>query len=112
MTSRRLTLWRTAAAVLWIASLLCFLRAFSLGFSAEKWINNPHLTDADRIAIHHLSAIADRWAAFGWLIQFTTAIAACAGLTSSRMVRRIFQSLGILIAADGITLLLMAIIIR
>jgi hypothetical protein len=98
------------AAVLWIISIACLFKAIGGAITAEESLYNPHLTDTDHIAIHHLSEVADRWAAVGWILQFATATVLSFGLKSPRFVRRIFVSLGILIAADGITLLLVAII--
>ena len=112
MTLRRLAVWRITAAVLWIVSIAFLIRGIGDAVTAEQSLNNPHLAALDHVAIDHLSAIAARWAAVGWFLQFLSAAVICGGLTSPRMVRRIFQSLGILIAADGIALLLMAIIIR
>lgn len=112
MTPRRIVLWRCAAAAFWMFSLVCLFKAIGDGTTAEEALYNPHLTDADRIAIHHLSVIADIWSAFGWALQLATVSVLCSAILAKTMVRRIFQSLGILIAADGITLLFAAIIIR
>ena len=112
MTSRRLVLWRCAAAVVWIVSLFCMFKAISDGITSEESLYNPHLTEINRVAVRHLSAVADIWSAVGWTLQLATAAVLCSVILSKTMVRRVFQSLGILIAADGITLLLAAIIIR
>jgi len=106
------TAWRIAATILWIVSIACLFRAVNYGVTAEEFIYNPHLTAADRIAIQHLSSVADRWAISGWVLQLATAAVLSAGINSKRVVRRIFVSLGVLIAADGIGLLLMAVIVR
>jgi hypothetical protein len=97
---------------LWIVSTFCLYQAIDRGVTAEESHYNPHLTDSDRVAIHREAEIADRWAAAGWLLQFATAAVLSFGIKSPRVVRRIFISLGILIAIDGVTLLLMAVIIR
>lgn len=59
-----------------------------------------------------MSEVADNWAAAGWFLQFATAAVLSCGLTFPRLVRRIFVSLGVLIAVDGVALLLFAVIIR
>ncbi len=104
--------WRIAAAVLWVVSVVCLYQAIERGVTAEEGHYNPNLTVSDQIAIQHMSEIADRWSAAGWLLQFATAAVLSFGLRSSRVVRRIFVSLGVLIAVDGVTLLLMAVIVR
>ncbi len=63
-------------------------------------------------AIQYESELADRWEAAGWLLQFVTAAVLSFGIQSPRVVRRIFISLGVLIAVDGVSLLLIAVIIR
>jgi hypothetical protein len=112
LTPRQFALWRSAAAIVWIISLFCLFKAIGDGTVAEEALYNPHFTDVDRVAIHHLSAIADIWSTVGWTLQLATAAVLCSAIFAKTMVRRIFQSLGILIAADGVTLLLAAIIIR
>lgn len=108
----RVAIWRTAAAVLWIASLLCLFKAIGDGILAEESLYNPRLTDVDRVAIHHLSQVADRWSTAGWTLQLAVAATLCAGLSSANRVRRVFHSVGLLIAVDGVALLLVVIIIR
>jgi hypothetical protein len=112
MTSPPPLVWRIAAALLWIASLACLMKAIGGGVTAEESLYNPHLTGADRIAIHQLAQVADRWAAAGWILQFATAAVLFFGLKSPRIVRRIFVSLGVVIAVDSATLLLVAVIVR
>jgi hypothetical protein len=56
--------------------------------------------------------VADRWTAVGWLLQLATAAVLSFGLKAPRLIRRTFVALGILIAVDGVTLLLMAVIIH
>jgi hypothetical protein len=112
MTSQPPIVWRIAAAVLWIASIFCLFQAIGIGVTAEESHYNPNLTASDKVAIQHDTEIADRWSAAGWLLQFVAAAVLSFGLKSQRMVRRIFNSLGIVIAADGTALLLMAVIIR
>ncbi|HEY4382679.1 MAG TPA: hypothetical protein VGN01_20210 [Acidobacteriaceae bacterium] len=80
--------------------------------TAEEALNNPHLAAADRVAIHHQAEVADRWATVGWFLQFASAAVLSFGIKAARVVRRIFVSLGVLIAVDGVLLLLMAVIIR
>jgi hypothetical protein len=104
--------WRIAAAVLWIASIACLFKAIGGAATAEESLYNPQLTTADRISIEHESKVADRWAAVGWILQFVTAAVLSFGIKSPRVVRRIFVSLGVLVAVDGITLLLTAVIVR
>jgi hypothetical protein len=104
--------WRIAAAVLWIVSIVCLFRAITSATNAEGWSTLAPLSDADHKAIQRMSEVADRWAAVGWLLQFATAIVLSFGLKSPRVVRRIFVSLGLLIGVDGVTLLLMAVIFR
>jgi hypothetical protein len=106
------TPWRIAAALLWIVSIACLFKAVSDGTAAEKWLYNPHLSDGAKVSIQHLQAAADRWAVIGWVLQLATAAVLSAGINSKRVVRRIFVALGVLVAADGISLLLMAVIVR
>jgi len=112
VTKQSPLVWRIAAAVLWIISVACLFKAVGDGALAEHALYNSHLTDAARNAVEHLGTVADRWAAAGWLLQFAAAAVLSAGIKSPRIVRRIFLALGILIAIDGITMLLMAVIIR
>ncbi len=112
MTKPPPIVWRIAATVLWIVSIACLFHAVTAGATTEQALYNQHLTDAARLAIQHQAEAADRWAAIGWLLQFVTAAVLSFGLTYPRVVRRIFVSLGILIAVDGVTLLLMAVIVR
>jgi len=112
VTSPSPIVWRIAAALLWIVSIGCLYQAIALGVTAEESHYNPHLTAVDRSAIQHESKIADRWAVAGWLLQLVTASALSVGLKSQRIVRRIFVSLGGLIAADGVALFLTAVIAR
>jgi hypothetical protein len=112
VTSPPPIVWRIVAAVLWIVSIACLYRAVSGATTIEESFNTSNPTDADRLAIHHQAEIADRWASVGWLLQFATAAVLSAGIKSSRVVRRIFVSLGVLIAVDGVTLLLTAVIVR
>ena len=104
--------WRIAAALLWIVSIACLFKAVGDGAAAEKSLYNPHLADSAKISIQHLQAAADRWAVAGWVLQLATAAVLSAGINAKRVVRRIFVSLGVLIAADGVGLLLMAVIVR
>ena len=112
MTSPPPLVWRIAAAVLWVASFVCLYQAIDRGVTAEEGHYNPNLTASDQLAIQHVSEIADRWSAAGWLLQFAAAAVLSFGLNSPRVVRRIFVSLGLLIAVDGVTLLLMAVIVH
>jgi hypothetical protein len=112
LTSPPPIVWRLAAAVLWFASITCLFHAITGGATAEQALYNPQLTDVARQAIRHQSETADRWASVGWLLQFATAAVLSFGLKSPRVVRRIFVSLGVLIGVDGITILLMAVIVR
>ena len=113
MTKPSPIVWRIASVLLWIASVGFFIACFGESFSAEKLLyNNPHLTAADQISIQHSQTVADRWSAIGWLLQFAAAAVLSFGLRFPRVVRRIFVSLGVLIAVDGVTLLLMAVIIH
>jgi len=109
---RPLVVWRIAAAVLWIVSVACLYEAIERGVTAEESHYNPNLTVSDKLAIQHVTEIADRWFTAGWILQFATAAVLSFGLKSPRMVRRIFNSLGIVIAADGTALLLVAVIMR
>jgi hypothetical protein len=104
--------WRIAAAVLWIISVACLFKAVGGAVTAEESLNNPYLTVADHVSIQHESEVADRLAVAGWVLQFVTAAVLSFGIRSPRVVRRIFVSLGVLIAVDGVTLLLMAVIVR
>lgn len=112
MTLQPLTPWRIAAALLWIVSIACLFKAVNEGVNAEEWLYNPHVSDSARISIQHLQAAADRWAVVGWILQLATAAVLSAGINSKRVVRRIFVALGVLVATDGISLLLMAVIVR
>lgn len=112
MTIRPLLQWRIAAAGLWIASAACLFKAIADASTSEQLLYNPHLVDAARIAAEHLAKAADHWSSAGWLLQFATAAVLSFGINSPRVVRRIFVSLGVLIAVDGITMLLMAVIVR
>lgn len=112
MKLRPLALWRIAATLLWIASIVCLMKAVGDAATAEEALSNPHLNDLDRIAIQHLGRVADIWAVVGWGLQLVTAVVLSAGIDSQRAVRRVFASLGILIAADGILLLLVAVLVR
>jgi hypothetical protein len=103
--------WRIAAAALWILSVACLMKAVGVATAAEE-LYNPHISDANRMAIQHLGKLADIWAVVGWVLQLTTAVVLSRGLESERMARRIFISLGILIGADGILLLLMTVLVR
>jgi hypothetical protein len=103
--------WRLAASFVWIVSIVCLLRAVTGAAKAGGWSTLAPLSDANRVEIQHLSEIADRLAAVGWLLQFVTAAVLAFGIQSPRVVRRIFVSLGVLIAIDGVTLLLMALIL-
>jgi hypothetical protein len=108
VTSPPPIVWRIAAVVLWIVSVTCLFQAVNRGVTAEEALHNPKLAAADQRELE----IADHWAAVGWLLQFATAAVFSFGLKSPRLVRRIFVSLGVLIAVDGVTLLLMAVIVR
>ena len=112
MTWQPPIVWRLAAAVLWIVSIVCLFHAITGATAAEQALYNQHFTDAARLAIQHQAEIADHWAAAGWLLQFATASVLSFGIKSPRVVRRIFVSLGILIAVDGVTLFLTAVIVR
>ena len=112
MTSPPPLVWRIAAAVLWLISIACLFHAITNGVTAEESHYNPNLTAADRLSIQHEAEVADRYAAVGWILQFATAAVLSFGIKSTRIVRRTFVSLGLLIAVDGVTLLLMAVIIR
>jgi hypothetical protein len=111
VTSPPKLVWRIAAAALWFISVVCLSKAIVGGVTAEESLYNPHLTAADRVTIQQESKISDRWSAVGWILQFATAAVLSFGLKSPRIVRRIFVSLGILIAIDGIALLLTVVII-
>jgi hypothetical protein len=100
------------AVLFWMISLGCLMKAIGDGAKAEESLYNPHLTDADRAAIHQVNVVADRWSGLGWVLQIATAVALALGIGSRRVVRRIFVSLGVLIAADGVALLLVAVIVH
>lgn len=51
--------------------------------------------------IQYLQKVANRWDAAGWILQFAVAAVLSFGLNSRRVVRRIFLSLGTVIAVDG-----------
>ena len=112
MTSPQPIVWRIAASVLWIVSIICLFKAIGGAVTAEESLNNPYLTAADHVSIRHESQLADRWAAVGWLLQLVTAAVLSFGLKSPRLIRRIFVSLGVVIGIDGVALLLFAIIVR
>ena len=112
MTLRPLIAWRVMAALLWICSIVCLFRAVSGGVTAEESLYNPHLTDNDRLSIREARSGADHLADVGWLLQIATAAVLSLGMTAKRVVRRIFVALGVVIAADGILLLLTTIFIR
>jgi hypothetical protein len=108
---RRLVLWRSLALALWIVSIVCLLKAVGDGVTAEEALYNPHLSDADRVAIGHLGKVADVWGWVGWGLQAAVAIVLAGGMKSERAVRRVFGSLGILIGADGVLLLLVVVLV-
>lgn len=112
MTSPPRLVWRVAAAVLWIVSVGCLFRAITSATNAVEGSVLVPRSDADRLVIQHEAVIADRSAAVGWLLQFATAVVLALGLKSSRVARRIFVALGILIGVDGVALLLLAVILR
>ncbi len=97
--------------MLWFISIASLYQAIDRGVTAEESTYNPNLTASDRLAIQHMSRIADGWATLGWILQFAAAATLPFGIRARRLLRRIFLSLAILIAADGITLLLTVIII-
>ena len=109
---RPLAAWRIAAAVLWIGSIACLFQAIGVGVTAEESLYNSTLTERDRVSIRQARRVADGWADAGWILQIATAgvLAFCTEL--KRVVRRIFVGLGVLIAADGILLLLITAFIR
>jgi hypothetical protein len=57
--------WRIAAAVLWILSVGCLVKAVGEAAAAEE-LYNLHISDANRMAIQHLGRLADIWAVVGW----------------------------------------------
>jgi hypothetical protein len=105
-------LLRLAAAFLWVLSIGCLVKAIGIAATAEESLYNPHLTEADRAFIHQQSVVADRWSVFGWVLQAATAVVLGSGIEARRVVRKIFITLGVLIAADGIALLLVAVIVH
>jgi hypothetical protein len=98
--------------VLWIISVVCLFNAIGHAVTAEESLNNPNLTAADHSSIQQESQVADRLAVVGWVLQLATTIVLSFGIRSPRAVRRVFISLGVLIAVDGVSLLLMAVIIH
>jgi hypothetical protein len=109
---RRLVLWRSLALAFWLISIVCLFKAVGDGVTAEESLNNPNLNDADRVEIRHLASTADVWGWVGWGLQGAVAIVLSGGINSERAVRRVFGSLGILVATDGVALLLLAVIIH
>jgi hypothetical protein len=105
-------LWRLAAAILWIVSLGCLATAIRDGADAARFHDNSTVTQAERGGVPELGVVADRWADAGWLLQVVAAALLALGIEAPRVVRRIFVSLEVLIAADGLMLLVMALIIR
>jgi hypothetical protein len=97
---------------LWIVSIVCLFKAVNGATTVEESVERYGASAADQLFIQHQAHIADCWAAVGWALQFASAAVLSLGQRSPRVVRRIFVSLGVLVAADGITLLLMAVIIR
>jgi hypothetical protein len=59
-----------------------------------------------------LKVRAERLGVLGWGLQAATALMYSASLFGGRTARRVFVSLGVLIAADGVVLLLIAVMIR
>ena len=112
MTVQPRAFWRWTAAGLWIVSVICLVRALSDGIAAEQPRYDPTLTPSELVAIRHLGDVAARWAVLGWILQMGAAAVLSAGIESTRVVRRIFVSLGILIGANGVLMLLMAVIVR
>jgi hypothetical protein len=112
LTSTSPIVWRIAAAVLWIASIACLFHAITVAANVEGWSTSAPLSSADHLALEHQTQIADNWAAIGWFLQFATAAVLSFGIRAARVVRRIFVSLGVLIAVDGVSLLLLAVIVR
>ncbi len=112
MKPRRLVLWRSLALALWVISIVCLFKAVGDATAAEESFSRAHLTDADRTAVAHLGSVADVWAWVGWGFQGAVAIVLAGGINSERAVRRVFVSLEILVATDGVALLLLAVIVR
>jgi hypothetical protein len=101
--------WRIVAGALWVLSVACLFAAVVYGSDAEKLLYQHNDLDA---AVPHLQTLASVWSWVGWSLQGAVAVVLSMGINSERAVRRIFGSLGVLIAVDGVTLLLMAVLIR
>lgn len=105
-------LWRCTAAFFWILSLGCLAKAIRDGATAEEFRSKATVSETQRGATPQLSVVADRWADAGWVMQVVTVALLALGIDTQRVVRRIFVSLEVLIAADGLMLLLTAVIVR
>ena len=112
MTLQPRTIWRSSAAGLWVVSVVCLVRALSDGIAAEHLRYELTPTHAELNAVQHFAEVAARWAVLGWILQLGTGAVLSGGIESTRVVRRIFISLGILIGADGVLMLLMAVVVR
>jgi hypothetical protein len=102
--------WRGIAVTLWVISGACLFAALRYGSNAE-WLSYSQNEVSDA-TVRHLQTVAAVWAWCGWGLQAAAAIALSRGIVSEKMTRRIFVSLGILIAADGTLLLILAVILR
>jgi hypothetical protein len=108
LTLRPAWLWRLLALALWIASLGCLAKAIDLGAATELGQRAGPIADVAA----RTSIAADHWAGLGWALQIAAAIALAVGVESKRVSRKVFVALGVLIAGDGVLMLLVAVIVR
>jgi hypothetical protein len=101
-------LWRLAALALWTASFGCLAKAIDLGAATEVGQRAGPIADA----VARTSIAADHWAKLGWSLQIMAAVALAVGVKSDRISRKVFVALGVLIAGDGLLVLLVAVIVR
>jgi hypothetical protein len=85
--------------------------AISHAVNAEEVLYNPALTAADHLALQQLKAVGERWGVAGWILQIAAAATLACGIDTERVVRRIFVGLGVVIAADGLALLVTVLVL-
>jgi hypothetical protein len=100
--------------MLWVISLVCFVKGFGLGVTAEEGLRyNPELTAIQKIETQHIQLVGAWWVRGAWIVQAFTVGLLFFGLTTRRrLAGRILFSAGIVLAADGIALLLLVVVIH
>jgi hypothetical protein len=90
-------------------SSACLTAAVYYSSTAEKLLYQTGELDA---FVKHLQTLASIWAWIGWVLHAAVATVLSAGINAKRVVRRVFIALGVLIAADGVALLISAVLIH